>query len=50
VKNEIGWQQEVNFEQGLEKTVDWYLENEEWLNHVLTGEYEEYYRKQYLER
>ena len=50
VKNELGWQQEVNFEQGLEKTVDWYLENEEWLNHVLTGEYEEYYRKQYLER
>jgi dTDP-glucose 4,6-dehydratase len=50
VKNELGWQQEVSFEQGLEKTVDWYLENEEWLSHVLTGEYEEYYRKQYLER
>ncbi len=50
VKNELGWQQEVSFEEGLEKTVDWYLQNEEWLNHLLTGEYEEYYRKQYLER
>jgi dTDP-glucose 4,6-dehydratase len=50
VKNELGWKQEVNFEEGLRKTVKWYLQNEEWLNHVLTGEYEEYYRKQYLER
>ncbi|MCF8335561.1 MAG: dTDP-glucose 4,6-dehydratase [Bacteroidales bacterium] len=50
LKNELGWKQEVSFEEGLEKTVDWYLDNQEWLNHVLTGEYEEYYRKQYLER
>ncbi|MFP4621973.1 MAG: dTDP-glucose 4,6-dehydratase [Bacteroidales bacterium] len=50
LKNELGWSQEVSFEEGLEKTVNWYLENEEWLNHLLTGEYEEYYRKQYLER
>ncbi len=50
LKNELGWSQEVTFAEGLERTVDWYLENEEWLNHVLTGEYEEYYRKQYVER
>lgn len=50
LKDELGWKQEVSFEEGLEKTVDWYMQNQEWLNHVLTGEYEEYYRKQYLER
>lgn len=50
LKAETGWKQEVNFEEGLEKTVDWYLQNEDWLNHVLTGEYETYYRKQYVER
>ena len=50
LKDELGWKQEVSFEEGLAKTVDWYLHNQEWLNHVLTGEYEAYYRKQYLER
>ena len=50
LKNELGWSQEVTFAEGLERTVDWYLENEEWLNHVLTGEYEAYYKKQYVER
>ncbi len=50
LKNEIGWKPRINFEEGLSKTIDWYLNNDEWLQHVLTGEYEEYYRKQYLER
>ena len=50
IKNELGWKQEVDFEEGLSRTIDWYLSNDEWLKHVLTGEYEEYYRKQYLER
>jgi dTDP-glucose 4,6-dehydratase len=50
LKNELGWSQEVTFAEGLERTVDWYLQNEEWLNHVLTGEYEAYYKKQYVER
>ncbi len=50
IKNELGWKQEVNFEEGLSRTIDWYMSNDEWLKHVLTGEYEEYYRKQYLER
>jgi dTDP-glucose 4,6-dehydratase len=50
IKRELGWQPEVSFEQGLEITVDWYLQNEEWLNNVITGEYESYYEKQYIYR
>jgi dTDP-glucose 4,6-dehydratase len=47
---ELGWKPSVNFKEGLELTVDWYLNNPEWLDHVLTGEYEKYYKKQYLKR
>ena len=50
IKEELGWKQDVDFEEGLSRTIDWYLSNDEWLKHVLTGEYEEYYKKQYLER
>jgi dTDP-glucose 4,6-dehydratase len=50
IKNELGWEPEVNFEEGLSRTIDWYLSNDEWIKHVITGEYEAYYRKQYLER
>lgn len=44
---ELGWKPSVNFEEGLEKTVDWYLNNEEWVNHVTSGDYKNYYKKQY---
>ena len=47
IKNELGWQPSVTFEQGLAKTVEWYLQNEEWLNHVTTGDYQQYYQEQY---
>jgi dTDP-glucose 4,6-dehydratase len=47
---ELGWKPSVTFEQGLEKTVDWYLSNPEWIEHVITGAYEKYYQKQYTER
>lgn len=47
IKKELGWEPSVTFEQGLEKTIDWYLNNQEWLNHVTSGEYMEYYQKQY---
>lgn len=47
IKNELGWEPSVNFEQGLGITIDWYLQNEEWLNHVTSGEYQNYYEKQY---
>ncbi|MDR3365606.1 MAG: dTDP-glucose 4,6-dehydratase [Prevotellaceae bacterium] len=50
IQRELGWTPSVTFEQGLEKTVDWYLANQAWLEHVVSGEYEKYYEKQYGER
>ena len=47
IERELGWRPSVTFEQGLEKTVTWYLSNEEWLNNVTSGNYSEYYNKQY---
>ena len=50
IQNELGWKPSLQFEEGLEKTVDWYLENETWLNNILTGKYEQYYEEQYHKR
>jgi dTDP-glucose 4,6-dehydratase len=50
IRKQFGWKPSVGFREGLELTVDWYLNNSEWLQHVLTGEYEKYYEKQYLKR
>lgn len=50
LNKELGWKPSVTFEEGLEKTVDWYLQNTEWLSHVTSGEYQKYYQKQYHER
>ncbi len=50
LQKDLDWVPSVNFEQGLEKTVQWYLDNEEWLNNVTSGVYKEYYLKQYEER
>jgi dTDP-glucose 4,6-dehydratase len=50
LKLELGWKPSVTFETGLEKTVDWYLKNETWLEHVVSGDYEKYYEKQYVNR
>lgn len=47
INTELGWKPSVTFEQGLEKTVNWYLSNEEWLKNVTSGEYSKYYEKQY---
>lgn len=49
INQELGWKPSVTFEEGLEKTIDWYLENEEWLAHVTSGDYREYYERQYRE-
>lgn len=46
----LGWSPSVTFEQGLEKTVDWYLNNQEWLNHVTSGAYKNYYSEMYTDR
>jgi dTDP-glucose 4,6-dehydratase len=47
IKNKLGWQPSVTFEQGLSITIDWYLENTEWLEHVTSGVYQSYYKSQY---
>jgi dTDP-glucose 4,6-dehydratase len=48
--NELGWEPSLQFEEGLEKTVKWYLSNEEWLNRVISGDYAQYYARQYNDR
>ena len=50
LKNELGWEPSLQFEEGLEKTIDWYLQNEEWLNNVTSGDYQKYYEDQYTKR
>lgn len=47
---ELGWKPSLTFEEGLEKTVDWYLQNEDWVKHVTSGDYQQYYEQQYLKR
>lgn len=50
IERELGWKPEVTFREGLEKTVDWYLANQDWLDNVLSGDYSKYYDQQYKER
>jgi len=47
LKNELGWEPSLQFEEGIEKTVAWYLENQEWLDNVTSGDYQAYYQKMY---
>ncbi|MEO6165995.1 MAG: dTDP-glucose 4,6-dehydratase [Chitinophagales bacterium] len=50
ITNELGWKPSLTFEEGLAKTVDWYLANEVWLQHVTSGDYQKYYDQQYHKR
>lgn len=50
LKNELGWEPSLTFEEGLEKTVDWYLNNQSWLENVTSGSYLQYYKDQYSNR
>ncbi len=50
IQSELGWKPSLQFEEGLEKTVDWYLSNSEWMEHILSGDYEKYYEQQYHKR
>lgn len=50
LQKELDWVPSLQFEEGLEKTVDWYLTNDEWLNNVTSGNYQSYYEKQYKNR
>jgi dTDP-glucose 4,6-dehydratase len=47
LKDELGWLPSLQFEEGLGKTIDWYLDNKEWLQHVTSGSYQDYYQNQY---
>jgi dTDP-glucose 4,6-dehydratase len=50
IKQELGWEPSVQFEEGLAKTADWYLKNEAWLQRIVSGEYQKYYEDQYNNR
>jgi dTDP-glucose 4,6-dehydratase len=50
IQNELGWLPSVKFNEGLEKTVDWYLSNAQWINDIVSGEYQQYYHQQYEKR
>ena len=47
IKTELGWEPSLQFAEGLEKTIDWYLNNQDWLDNVTSGEYQNYYQNQY---
>jgi dTDP-glucose 4,6-dehydratase len=48
--NELGWRPSVTFEEGITRTIDWYLDNQEWLAHVISGDYQKYYEAMYGNR
>jgi dTDP-glucose 4,6-dehydratase len=50
INRELGWKPSVSFEEGLEKTVDWYLANEDWVRDITSGAYQHYYEQQYEKR
>ncbi len=50
LKNELGWEPSLQFEEGIEKTVKWYLDNQEWLEQVTNGDYQRYYERMYGDR
>ena len=47
IQRELGWEPSLQFEEGIEKTIDWYLKNEDWLNNVTSGNYQKYYEEHY---
>ena len=50
LKNELGWEPSLQFEEGIEKTVRWYLDNQDWLDNVTSGDYQNYYEQMYKNR
>ena len=50
LQKELGWEPSLQFEEGIEKTVRWYLENQDWMDRVTSGEYEKYYEQMYAGR
>ena len=47
LSEELGWKPSLQFEEGLQKTIDWYFDNEEWLDDVTSGDYMKYYKEHY---
>ena len=47
---ELGWEPTTTFDEGIKKTVKWYLENEEWWKNIISGDYQQYYEKMYANR
>ena len=47
LQRELGWEPSLQFEEGIEKTVRWYLDNQEWMDNITSGEYEKYYEQMY---
>lgn len=50
LKNELGWEPSLQFEEGIEETIKWYLDNQQWLDNVTSGDYQKYYEKMYTGR
>lgn len=50
ISSGLGWQPRINFEDGLKKTIDWYLQNKKWLDNVTSGQYQQYYQRMYTNR
>ncbi|MBP1644442.1 MAG: dTDP-glucose 4,6-dehydratase [Bacteroidetes bacterium] len=50
LKTELGWEPSLQFEEGIEKTIKWYLENQDWVDNITSGEYEKYYKEMYGNR
>lgn len=49
LQNELGWEPSLQFEEGIEKTVRWYLDNQEWMENITNGDYQKYYEEMYKE-
>ena len=50
IETELGWKPEYTFATGIRKTIEWYLENRPWYDHILNGDYRKYYAEMYKER
>ena len=50
LQKELGWKPSLQFEEGIEETVKWYLENQEWMDNVTSGDYKKYYENMYKNR
>ena len=50
IKNELGWEPSLRFEESIEKTIKWYFDNKEWLDNVTSGDYQKYYEDMYTDR